>query len=146
MHHPITSSLCLALTALFLGLAPCPAADQWKPAAAVKLDAIKEMIDGLKAKDPATLRQPTLLAYKTAVFLASGATDTPTIGTSQKIEAKYSGGEENFTQAIVTVEFTGYADDSLTGERFTLTMSSNEESEWTITKMERTALGRGDQK
>jgi len=43
------------------------------------------------------------------------------------------------------VEFTGYADDSLLGERFVMRLRrSAEDGVWKITAAERAAYGRGD--
>ena len=129
-----------------LGISPAKAEDSWKPANEVKIEKIDKALASLKDKEPATLRQPTILAYKTAVFLATGAIDTPTIGKTQSISAKFQGGEERFDRVVVTVEFMGYADDSLTGERFVISLLSGQDGVWKVTKIERSAYGRGDHK
>jgi hypothetical protein len=138
----ITTILCVCL----LRISAAQAEDSWKPAQEVKIANIDKAVAKLKAKEPGTLRQPTLLAYKTAVFLATGAVDTPTIGKTQNISAKFQGGEDKFDRVVVTVVFMGYADDSLTGERFVISLIASQDGRWKITKIERAAFGRGDQK
>ncbi|MCX6880827.1 MAG: hypothetical protein NTW21_44555 [Verrucomicrobia bacterium] len=132
--------------ACLLGISPAKAEDSWKPATEVKIEKIDKALASLKDKEPATLRQPTILAYKTAVFLATGAVDTPTIGKTQSICAKFQGGEEKFDRVVVTIEFMGYADDSLIGERFVIGLLAGQNGVWKVTKIERSAYGRGDHK
>lgn len=129
-----------------LGFSSAKAENSWKPANDVKIESIDKAVASLKDKEPATLRQPTILAYKTAAFLASGAVDTPTIGKAQSITAKFQGGDEIFDRVVVTVEFMGYADDSLAGERFVISLLAGKDGVWKVTKIERSAYGRGDHK
>lgn len=134
------------IAACLLGAPLAWAQDRWNPAGPVGIERIDRALAGLRDKEPGTLRQPTMLAYKSAVFLASGAVDTPTLGTSQSISAKFEGGEEPFERVEVTVEFMGYADDSLRGERFVIRLVPGQDGIWKVTKIERSAYGRGDHK
>ena len=102
---------------------------------------------GVRAEqDKFFLRQPAILGYKTALFLANGSFETPTNGRVQSIKAEFEGGEETFQSATVTVEFMGYADDSLFGERFTLKLKVDAKGDWEVVSAERAAYGRGDHK
>jgi hypothetical protein len=149
MHPFLRKTFRASLCCLTILAVPLQAADTWKPAAEIKVATIAPLLKQLRKEDPGSLKQPTILAYKTALFLASGSAATPTLGTSQKINATYSGGEESFDAATITVELLGYADDSLAGERFIidlkLTKSGATES-WEIHKIQRAAFGRGDQR
>ena len=120
------------------------AGNSWKPAAIVDLAKVQEKISDAGKIDKTLLRQPMILAYESALFLATGSMDTATHGREQKVSAKFGKGEEPYSEAIVTVEFMGYADDSLTGERFTLYLEVGKDALWRVIKAERTACGRGD--
>ncbi len=120
--------------------------DHWKPAKKIELTDAKKKMAERAEQDKLFLSQPTILAYKTALFLANGSFDTPTNGRVQSIEAKFEGGEETFQSVTVTVEFMGYADDSLFGERFTLKLKANDKGNWEVVHAERAAYGRGDHK
>lgn len=146
MKNFFTTIFMSSLCACFCTMSLAQAADVWKPAVEIKTATIEKTLVQLKDKEPTTLRQPTILAYKTALFLATGATDTATCGKSQSISAAFVGGEENFSSVVVTVEFMGYADDSLTGERFVIHLKMGEKQVWDITKITRSAFGRGDSK
>ena len=132
--------------AVFLVLltAPARAVDFWSPAAPVKLEKIEKLVATLAEKEPQTLRQPAVLGYKAALFLSTGAPDKLSNGRAQNIHVTYEGGEQTFTGAVVEVEFTGYADDSLQGERFEIHMASAPGGVWKIDKIERAAYGRED--
>ncbi len=129
---------------LLLGSIPLPAQGVWKPAHEISIDKIDEVYEVLRDREPQTLRQPTILAYKTATFLATGSIDTPTIGRTQSISAQFEGGEQVFDRVIVTVKFMGYADDSLIGERFLISLAARQEGVWQVTGIDRSAYGRGD--
>ena len=116
----------------------------WKPPAVVDLAQVQGRLSDVAERDQELFRQPVVLAYKIALFLATGSMDTATKGREQKVSAKFGNGEEPYSTAIVTVEFMGYADDSLTGERFTLSLEVGREGVWRLTKAERAAYGRGD--
>ena len=116
----------------------------WKPAAPIDLAQVQKKILDAAKKDKVLLRQPMILSYKTALFLATGSMDTVTKGREQKVSAKFGKGEEPYSEALVTVEFLGYADDSLTGERFTLYLEVGKDGLWRVIKAERAAFGRGD--
>lgn len=116
----------------------------WTSAKSIEVEKLAPFIQDMQATDSVTLQQPTTLAFKAALYLAGGSAKTPTRGTRQTVDAKYSGGEEHFTSAVVTVEFMGYADDSLSGERFVLHLDKSDKSVWVVKRVERTACGRGD--
>ncbi len=137
-------SLPATLSALILACVCANAEDRWTAAVEIPKERIDEAIASLSAKEPAGLRQPTLLAYKLALFLATNSFEIPTLGTSQTITAKFDGGEEQFERAVVTVEFMGYADDSLIGERFVVSLVYGQDETWGVTRIERSAYGRGD--
>ena len=129
---------------LMLPTAPARAVDSWSPAAPVKLERIEKLVATLAEKEPQTLRQPAVLGYKAALFLATGAPDKLSNGRAQNIHVTYEGGEQTFTGAVVEVEFTGYADDSLLGERYEFHMTSAPGGVWNIDRIERAAYGRED--
>ena len=133
---------------ILLGFALAPQSfgkkPHWKPAANVDLAEVTKKTTERAKGDKLFVRQPTLLALRTALFLAGGSFDTPTRGTAQNIKAEFKGGEEIFKSAIITVEFMGYADDSLYGERFVLSLIVDEAGVWKVTKAKRAAFGRGD--
>jgi hypothetical protein len=85
-----------------------------------------------------------ILAYKTALYLATESMGTAIAGREQKILAKFGKGEEPYSEAVVTVEFLGYADDSLNGEQFILYLKVGKDGLWQVSKVERAAYGRGD--
>lgn len=116
----------------------------WKPRATVDLTRVQEKTSEAAKKDRTLLRQPVILGYKTALYLATGSMDTAMKGREQKVSAKFGKGEEPFSEAVVTVEFMGYADDSLLGERFTLYLEVEKNGRWRVIKAERAAYGRGD--
>jgi hypothetical protein len=116
----------------------------WKPATVVDLAAVQDRLSEVTERDQQWLRQPFVLAYKIALFLATGSMDTATNGREQKVSATFGNGEQPYSTAAVTVEFMGYADDSLTGERFTLYLAAGREGVWRLTRAERAAYGRGD--
>jgi hypothetical protein len=134
----------ISLSIYILSLVDARAGDSWKPAAAIDLAQVQEKISDAAKKDKALLRQPMILAYKTALFLATGSMDTVTMGREQKVWAKFGKAEEPYSEAVVTVEFMGYADDSLTGERFILYLEVGKDDLWRVVKAERAAYGRGD--
>lgn len=141
----------LYLTVVAISIAICmltisapQAEDAWKPATAVDLTKVRDKIADAAKRDNALLRQPTILAYKTALVLASGSMDTAIWGREQKVSVKFGKGEEPYTEAFATVEFSGYADDSLTGERFTLSLEAGKDSLWRVINAKRAAYGRGD--
>jgi hypothetical protein len=132
------------LSALIIACACANAQDRWTAAVEIPKERIDKAIAGLISKEPVSLRQPTLLAYKLALFLATDSFETPTLGTSQTITAEFAGGEEQFERAVVTVEFMGYADDSLIGERFVVRLAYGQDDIWGVTGIERSAYCRGD--
>ena len=113
--------------------------DSWKPAAAVDLTQVQCKIADAAKRNNALLRQPTILAYKTGLFLATGSMNTATWGREQKVSVKFGKGEEPYTEAFATVEFSGYADDSLTGERFTLSLEVGKDGLWRVINAKRAA-------
>jgi hypothetical protein len=116
----------------------------WKPAKKVDLtEAIQEISKRAKI-DPSFVKQPTILAYKTALFLSRRSFDEPTNGRIQSIKADFGPGEEQWEKATVSVEFMGYADDSTLGERYTFTMFVDSSGNWQISEAKREAYGRGD--
>ena len=129
---------------LLLLLSAARAVDFWSPAATVKLEKIEKLVTTLAEKEPQTLRQPAVFGYKTALFLSTGSPDTASNGHTQNIHITYEGGEQSFTGAVVEVEFTGYADDSLLGERYEFHMKLTPGGVWKIDKIERAAYGRED--
>jgi len=134
---------------LTLGMAPAdPAAppNSWKPATRVDLTEVAAKSSERARTDPLFVKQPTILAYRTALFLAGGSFDEPTLGRTQSIKADFGPGEGPFDKGTVVVEFMGYADDSLIGERFTFTMNADQAGHWQIVEAKREAYGRGDQK
>ncbi len=145
MRIMITSITSLIVLCLF-GISPAQAADHWTPASEINVGKIDKLLTGFGQKETSTLHQPTVLAYKVALFLASGSADTPTQGRQQSISAKLTGGEEQFDRVSVTVEFMGYADDSLIGERFVIQLDAGKDGIWKVKKIERSAYGRGDHK
>lgn len=132
------------LVTCILWMSAARAGDSWKPAAVVDLAKVQEKISDAAKIDKALLRQPMILAYKTVLFLATGSMDTATKGREQKVLAKFGKEEETYSEAAVTVEFMGYADDSLTGERFTIYLEVGKDGFWRVIKAERAAYGRGD--
>lgn len=116
----------------------------WHPPQRLELAALNKKVEAARqAKEP-WVSQPAVLAFKSACFLAAGKLDTPTRGTRQTMQVEFSGGEEEFTAATVTVEFLGYADDSLRGERFSLELTRNNDGTWSVSSVTRAAYGRGD--
>jgi hypothetical protein len=144
MKPYLTTIIIGSICACLLGVSAAKEENHWKPGSEIQIGAIEKMLVSLKDKEPSTLLQPTMLAYKAALFLASGSTDTPVHGKLQNLSAKFSGGEEQFNRVDVTVEFMGYADDSLSGERFIFQLNANQAGVWKVTKIERAAYGRGD--
>lgn len=141
MKFALLSILCATL----VGVASANPKHFWKPAEKIAVERLEDAAEILIRVESPALRQPTVLGYKTAVFLATGSVDTPTRGRTQRIEVEFEGGEEAFDRAAVTVEFMGYADDSLLGERFVMRLRrSAEDGVWKITAAERAAYGRGD--
>jgi hypothetical protein len=136
--------IALSVVTCILWLSAARAVDFWKPASVVDLAQAQEKISNAAKIDRTLLRQPMILAYKTALYLATGSMDTATRGGEQKVSAKFGQGEEPYSTAVVTVEFMGYADDSLTGERFTLYLEVGKDGFWRVIKAERAAYGRGD--
>jgi hypothetical protein len=116
----------------------------WNPPAAVDLTKARERVSEAAGTDSTLLRQPLILAYKVALFLATGSMDTPPGGRNHRVSAEFGKGEEPYSSANVTVEFMGYADDSLTGERFTLFLETGKDGLWRVVRAERAAYGRGD--
>ena len=141
--HYLTD-LAISIAICILSVSTARAEYFWKPAAPIDLAQVQEKISDAEKKDKVLLCQPTMLAYKTALFLATGSMDTVTKGREQKVSAKFGKGEEPYSEAVVTVEFLGYADDSLTGERFTLYLVVGKDGLWRVIKAERAAYGRGD--
>lgn len=116
----------------------------WTPAKLVDLEVVARKTKEQASKDPEFIKQPTTLAFKTALFLSEGSFEVPTNGKVQSIKAEYDGGDEVFDSATVTVEFMGYADDSLFGERFTLKLTVDDKDNWSVVEAKREAYGRGD--
>jgi hypothetical protein len=134
----------LALSVVgILRLSAARAVDFWKPAAVVGLAQAQEKISDAAKIDRTLLRQPMILAFKAALYLATGSMDTATKKREQKVSAIFGEGEEPYSTAVVTVEFMGYADDLLTGERFTLYLEVGKDRFWRVIKAERAACGRG---
>lgn len=136
--------LSMIIVFCFLGSAAGGEQGIWNPAEEIGREKIGAAIASIREYEPQALRQPTILAYRTAVFLATGSVDTPTVGAVQSVNSRFSGGEEIFDRAVTTVEFMGYADDSLYGERFVISLHSGEDGIWQVTGIERSAYGRGD--
>ncbi len=116
----------------------------WTPMTEIAIETLEPMIARLQANSPSTLRQPTILAYQAALFLAMGSENKPTNGKRQRIDANFTGGEELFTRTEVIVDFMGYADDSLYGERFVVQMNVDQEGLWLVSQIKRSGFGRGD--
>jgi hypothetical protein len=144
MKKHYLTGIAISVAIYTLSISTVIAENSWKPAAVVDLAQVQEKISDAVKTDKTLLRQPLILAYKTALFLATGSMDTATKGREQKISAKFGKGEEPYSEAVVTVEFLGYADDSLTGERFTLYLEVGKDGLWRVIKAERAAYGRGD--
>ena len=144
MQKHYLTGIAISISICILSLSAARAGDSWKPAAAVDFAQAQGKISEAAKTDKALLRQPMILAYKTALFLATGSMDTATKGREQKVSAKFGKGEEVYSEAVVTVEFLGYADDSLTGERFILYLEVGKDGLWRVIKAERAAYGRGD--
>ena len=70
--------------------------------------------------------------------------DTASWGREQKVSVKFEKGEVPYTKAFAIVEFSGYTDDSLTGERFTLSLEVKKDGFWRVINGKRAAYGRGD--
>lgn len=117
---------------------------KWHPPQRAQLGALNKKLEAARQGKEPWVSQPAVLAFKSACFLAAGKLDTPTRGTRQTMQVEFSGGEEDFTSATVTVEFLGYADDSLAGERFSLELTRNNDGTWSVTAATRAAYGRGD--
>ena len=135
----------IASTLLF-ALLNCDAIENrhWTPEATVDSSRIEQAITQLQQTAPEALRQPVILAYRAALFLAA----SPEQGTSgaqiEQITAQFDGEQPPFKKAIMTVQFMGYADDSLHGEKFTLTLVPAADGTWQIPQVIRSAYGRGD--
>ncbi len=140
--------------AIFLGFAAGlrvqaeenPAWDlHWKSAAKVNLEEVAEKTAEAAIADSVYVRQPTILALRTAYFLSFGSFDVPHLSMRETIRTQFEGPhEEVFDKATVTVELMGFADDSLFGERFSFKLQSDEKGTWTVVEAERAAYGRGD--
>lgn len=134
----------ISLVTSILWISIAKAEDFWKPATLVDLAQVQEEISVAAKIDKTLLHQPMILAYKTALYLATESMGTTIAGREQKILAKFGKGEEPYSEAVVTVEFLGYADDSLNGEQFILYLKVGKDGLWQVSKVERAAYGRGD--
>ena len=134
---PAILALCLTL--------PAPAQDMaWRTAKQLDLTAVEKLVATATKNQEPWVRQPSVLAFKAACFLATGNLNTGTLGKTQSLKTRFHGGEEDFTSATIAVEFKGYADDSKGGERFTLELKRNSDQSWSITQATRSVYGRAD--
>ena len=97
----------ISLVTSILWISIAKAENFWKPATLVDLAQAQEEIWRAAKIDKTLLHRPMILAYKTALYLATRSMGTAIAGQEQKIFAKFGKGEEPYSEAVVTGRVPG---------------------------------------
>ena len=120
----------ISLVTSILWISIAKAENFWKPLLVDLAQAQEENLG--RSEDDKTLLRPTHDSGLQNCVVFSDWIDGHSHSRAKAKEflAKFGKGEEPYSKAVVTVEFLGYADDSLNGEQFILYLKVGKDGLW----------------